>query len=259
MTSFPQRKTAFTLIELLTVIAIVGVLAAIIVPVTGKVRQSASKSTMTSNLRQIGIGTGLFAADHRDRMPGIYQSLSSGEPNPSFALGGGQSAYASYAGTGTENRSALQSNEQIGDYITRSKINIGGADKLYCSLLESPAFAAQRADGVYPTSLVLGLNVLADDNTTVCPFGTKGAGGSSAQLSMRFTRLGASFNASRRWMAIEVDQTTPDHIVGAGVSWRGDLPVKPVHGNGWLALMYDGSVTTLTAGDPRINNLTAPD
>lgn len=54
---------AFTLIELLTVIAIIGVLAAILIPAVGKVRQSANMSKSVSNLRQIGSGLNLVALE----------------------------------------------------------------------------------------------------------------------------------------------------------------------------------------------------
>jgi prepilin-type N-terminal cleavage/methylation domain-containing protein/prepilin-type processing-associated H-X9-DG protein len=43
---------AFTLIELLTVIAIIGILAAIIIPTVGRVRESARNAQCISNLRQ---------------------------------------------------------------------------------------------------------------------------------------------------------------------------------------------------------------
>lgn len=64
-----KQKTAFTLIELLTVIAIIGILAAILIPVVGKVREQGKRSVCASNLRQIGQGILLFANDNGDRLP----------------------------------------------------------------------------------------------------------------------------------------------------------------------------------------------
>ena len=50
-------------------IAIIGILAAIIIPTVGRVRQSARAAQCKSNLRQIGAGLHLYAADNKDRMP----------------------------------------------------------------------------------------------------------------------------------------------------------------------------------------------
>lgn len=63
---------AFSLIELLTVIAIVGVLCAIIVPAVNYVRQSARESTSVSNLRQIATALNLYAAEHGGLYPISY-------------------------------------------------------------------------------------------------------------------------------------------------------------------------------------------
>lgn len=62
-------KKAFTLIELLTVIAIIGILAAIIIPVVGKVRDTARRAQCTSNIRQIATGMLMFAAENKNRFP----------------------------------------------------------------------------------------------------------------------------------------------------------------------------------------------
>jgi len=60
---------AFTLIELLTVIAIIGVLAALIFPTVGKVRETAQRTVDANNLRELVKAASLYAADNNDRLP----------------------------------------------------------------------------------------------------------------------------------------------------------------------------------------------
>jgi len=58
-----QRANGFTLIELLTVIAIIGILASILIPVVGRVRESARNSQSISNIRQLSLGVQLYSND----------------------------------------------------------------------------------------------------------------------------------------------------------------------------------------------------
>lgn len=62
-------RNAFTLIELLTVIAIIGILAAILIPVVGQVRDQARRASCASNLRQCGFAVNTYALDNDGRLP----------------------------------------------------------------------------------------------------------------------------------------------------------------------------------------------
>ncbi len=59
----------FTLVELLAVVGIVGVLAALLVPAVNKLTKSANSVRCVSNLRQIGIAMHAYAASNDDQLP----------------------------------------------------------------------------------------------------------------------------------------------------------------------------------------------
>ncbi|EIP98320.1 prepilin-type N-terminal cleavage/methylation domain-containing protein [Opitutaceae bacterium TAV1] len=63
-------RHAFTLVELLTVIAIIGILAAILIPTVGAVRKTARDVRCKSNLRQLGVAVHLYAGEHKNLFPG---------------------------------------------------------------------------------------------------------------------------------------------------------------------------------------------
>ncbi len=63
------RKPAFSLIELLVVVAIVALLLAILLPSLAKAREQARLVTCQSNLHQIGTAVVTYAAESRGRIP----------------------------------------------------------------------------------------------------------------------------------------------------------------------------------------------
>lgn len=64
-----RNAVGFTLVELLTVLAIIGLLAALVFPTVGRVRESALRAVDASNLREIVKAAQLYAADNHDRLP----------------------------------------------------------------------------------------------------------------------------------------------------------------------------------------------
>jgi prepilin-type N-terminal cleavage/methylation domain-containing protein/prepilin-type processing-associated H-X9-DG protein len=71
-----KEKRAFTLIELIVVIAVICVIAGILLPAFGRAKQGASGAACVNNLRQWGIATHLYIAENRDSLP------PEGAPNP---------------------------------------------------------------------------------------------------------------------------------------------------------------------------------
>lgn len=66
-------RKGFTLIELMIVIAIIAILAAILVPNFVKARAQGQLTSCKSNLKNIGTACEMFAADNNGRYPGAAQ------------------------------------------------------------------------------------------------------------------------------------------------------------------------------------------
>ncbi len=72
-------RKAFTLVELLTVVAVLAILGSLLIAVIGGVKAKAHQAACASNMRQIGFGLQLYANDH-----GEYPKANTTDLNESW-------------------------------------------------------------------------------------------------------------------------------------------------------------------------------
>jgi type II secretory pathway pseudopilin PulG len=68
-----NKRSAFSLVELLVVIGIVALLIGILLPTLRKAKMAAQQTVCASNLRQFGAGLLLYVNDHDQRLPFVVE------------------------------------------------------------------------------------------------------------------------------------------------------------------------------------------
>lgn len=69
-----SSRAGFTLVEMLVVLAIVGILAAILFPAFSSVREASHKAGCASNLKQVGLAIQLYTHDNGGYLPSYHPS-----------------------------------------------------------------------------------------------------------------------------------------------------------------------------------------
>ncbi len=80
------KHKGFSLIELLIVIAIIGVLLALLLAAVQRVREAAARAQSMNNLRQIALANNNFAATHDGRLPNVAGEPGSVNPRQSVLV-----------------------------------------------------------------------------------------------------------------------------------------------------------------------------
>ncbi len=141
----PRRasRKAFTLVELLIVIAIIALLAGILFPVFAKVREGGRKVACNSNLHQLGLAFAQYTTDYGGRYPGSgpYQSLAG--VNSWGPTGGGVGNGGNWvAGVDKEGLT-----DDAGKYIDGRKANVAAGALFPYTKAESIYFCPSVANG----------------------------------------------------------------------------------------------------------------
>ena len=79
-----MKRRAFTLIELLVVIGIIGLLAALLLPVFSRGKESARGAACLNNLHQIGLGLQLYVGDNQNHLPVMFDWSPSNSNAPTM-------------------------------------------------------------------------------------------------------------------------------------------------------------------------------
>jgi len=132
---YSTRRRAFTMVELMVVIFIVALLAALLLTVLGRIRERARGATCQNNLRQIGIGFGLFS-----------------QKSPSTALSSGMFDY--------EREGCIDCYGWVADQVNSSQLT---PESLVCP--SSPLKVNQKVLEVYGLQTNDNLNRLSGDLT----------------------------------------------------------------------------------------------
>jgi len=91
--------SAFTLVEMLVVLAIIAILAGLLLPAISKAKANGQGTACLSNLRQIGIALQMYVGDNNNRMPVMYDKVISTNLPPTNVVATVDVVLKSYLGT----------------------------------------------------------------------------------------------------------------------------------------------------------------
>jgi prepilin-type N-terminal cleavage/methylation domain-containing protein len=137
-----HRIKAFSLVELIVVMAVVGVLGALAMTALSGARDRARTTDAVNRLRQIGLAAQMYIAENNGRLPGSQHSGNSwvGGLMPYLGLGSSPTAdqlKTVYRSPGDTNRTRLYS-YALNDFLIRAPSGAPTLDLTYLVKIERP-------------------------------------------------------------------------------------------------------------------------
>lgn len=203
-----KLRGAFTLVELLVVLAIIGILTALSLGGLSKLGTSSDRTKAISNMRQIGTGITLFAADNDGKLPG--------------PLWPGQLAQFDPTRSGRLVR-------ELAPYLSIPTPATPKVEALFVPPAYRKAVSASFLDSA--RTYVLNMSV-RDGDQILIPWGNLASPPATQPLKLAAI-------PSQAWGFSDADALHPRV---AGASWAGNTPPKPIHTPQRLAWFFNGSV-----------------
>lgn len=202
------RSGAFTLVELLVVLAVLSILAALSLAGLSKMGTSSDRSKAVSNMRQIGTGITLFAADNDGKLPGPLWPGQLAQFDP------------------TRNGRLVR---ELAPYLG---IPTPAAPKVE-PLFVPPAYRKAMSPSSLDSARTYVLNMaIQDGDQILIPWGNLATPPTTPPLNL------ASI-PPQAWGFSDADALHP-RVIGA--PWSANTPPKPIHTPKRLAWFFNGSV-----------------
>ncbi|WP_309380834.1 type II secretion system protein [Cerasicoccus frondis] len=203
----------FTLVELLTCLAVIGILGAMVLAGLQTVRKQADATVATSNLRSIGAAMQMYANDHDGSLPGPlnYGQFPKYKSNSTGLLG----------------------------YFLWPYLDIPEPSNTWVEpdVLSNPAYLANRESDTVNAYLVQRSVRLAGQSGRP-PFGyPEKSDGTPAVAPLTLQQI-ATYDLREDWALQEVDRLHPD-VSGWNAS---SFLEEPAHGKFRVTLFFDWSV-----------------
>lgn len=149
-----MKNKAFTLVELLVVIAIIALLMGVLLPSLGRARESARSVKCKTNLKQLHLGSELYAQDYNGKLP------SAREYHPEYSPEGTGPWFNTEDGYKSHNLGS-KCFPGIGAYVNLDLVynetqnNLKPRDG---SILRCPSLPKSNENDVFPTGVCYGMN-----------------------------------------------------------------------------------------------------
>ncbi len=149
-----MKRNAFTLVELLTVIAIIAILAGLLLPALNKARASGHQTACINNMKQIGNAEAMFQNDNDQRISPNYDGTAN-----NYSMAG-----MLYEGLGLETKIFLCPVDISEDETITLKYSYSGSDKTVTARISFiPNNGVHKNSG---TASEKGFKITALDNTS---------------------------------------------------------------------------------------------